>query len=377
MEKTIKVLRIVGPFAAGGVEQITMNYLRHIDPDRVQLDFLFHGKEAISLEEEIKAHGSQVFQVAHYSKHLIKSMIETYKVIKENNYDIIHSHMNALSVFPLMAAKCAGANIRIASNHSTASKYEWKKSVIKFVLRPFAKLFATHYAACSKHAAIWLFGEKAFKNGNVKLIKNAIELEKFKFSKAIRQETRAEIGYDETFVIGHIGRFVEQKNHAFVIEVFADVVKHHENARLVLIGDGPLKCEIQQLVVEKGLSKQVTFLGLRQDVHRWMQAIDVFLFPSLYEGLGNVITEAQAASTVSIISEGVPKEVKITELVDQLSLSAPVSVWCAQVLKYAVGYPRKETLHLMRTHGYEISAATDDLIDYYEGLMRPKERREK
>jgi len=369
MKKTIKVLRIVGPFAAGGVEQITMNYLRHIDPARVQLDFLFHGKEAISLEEEIKVRGSQLFQVAHYSKHLIKSMIETYKIIKANDYDIIHSHMNALSVFPLMAAKFAGAHIRIASNHSTASKYEWKKSLVKFVLRPFAKLFATHYAACSKHAAIWLFGEKAFKNGSVKLIKNAIELEKFKFSEVVRQEARAEIGYDEAFVIGHIGRFVEQKNHAFLIEVFADVVKHHEKARLVLIGDGPLKNEIQQLVIEKGLSNDVTFLGLRQDVNRWMQAFDVFLFPSLYEGLGNVITEAQAASTVSIISEGVPKEVKITEFVEQLSLSKPVSAWREQILKYVAGYPRKETLTVLREHGYEIGAATDDLVHYYEELM--------
>ena len=369
MKKPIKVLRVIGPFAAGGVENITMNYFRSVDPSRVRFDFLFHGKKEISLEKEIEERGSHFFKVEHYRDNNVKSMIETYKIIKENNYDIIHSHMNALSVFPLMAAKFAGAKIRIASNHSTASKHEWKRSIVKFVLRPFSKLFATHYVACSKHAAIWLFGEKAFKKGKVKLIKNAIELEKFRFSETIRQETRKEIGCDEKFIIGHVGRFVRQKNHAFLIEVFEDVVKKNENAILVLIGDGPLKSGIEALVVEKGLSRYVKFLGLREDVHRWMQAFDVFLLPSLYEGLGNVITEAQAASTVSIISEGVPEEVKITEFVDQLSLSQSISEWSEQILKYRIGYPRKDTINLMIDNGYEIRAASESLVDYYEELM--------
>lgn len=369
MSKVIRVLRIMGPVVSGGVDVITMNYYRNIDRNKVQLDFVFDGFRETNIEKEIESTGGKVYKVEPYMNNIFKNMKQIYRIVKDNNYQIVHSHMNSLSVFPLMAAKLAGAQIRIASNHSTATLKEFKRSIFKYLLKPFATVFPTHLAACSRHAAIWLFGKRRTNAGQVKIIKNAIDLDDYKYNENVNREVRKELGVsNDTFVVGHVGRFVTQKNHHFIIEVFESILKKQPNSVLLLIGDGQLKPEIQELVTERNLTSKVKFLGIRKDINRLMQAMDVFLFPSLYEGLGNVVTEAQAASTVSIISDKVPDEVKITEYVIELSLKQDADTWAEKAVKFSSGYERRDTSSDLKKQGYEIKSAAKEVVSYYQKL---------
>lgn len=369
MSKGIKVLRIMGSVVSGGVDVITMNYYRNIDRNKVQLDFVFDGFRETNIEKEIESTGGTVYKVEPYMNNIFKNMKQIYKIVKDNNYQIVHSHMNSLSVFPLMAAKLAGAQIRIASNHSTATLKEFKRSIFKYLLKPFATVFPTHLAACSRHAAIWLFGKRRTNAGKVKLIKNAIDLDNYKYSANVDKEVRKELGVSEdTFIVGHVGRFVTQKNHHFIIEVFESILEKQPNSVLLLIGDGQLKQEIQALVTKKELNSKVKFLGIRKDINKLMQAMDVFLFPSLYEGLGNVVTEAQAASTVSIISDKVPNEVKITEYVIEMSLKQNADAWAEKAVTFSSNYERRDTSSDLKEQGYEIKSAAKEVVSYYQNL---------
>ncbi|MEI4283303.1 glycosyltransferase family 1 protein [Tetragenococcus halophilus] len=369
MSKGIKVLRIMGSVVSGGVDVITMNYYRNIDRNKVQLDFVFDGFRETNIEKEIESTGGTVYKVEPYMNNIFKNMKQIYKIVKDNNYQIVHSHMNSLSVFPLMAAKLAGAQIRIASNHSTATLKEFKRSIFKYLLKPFATVFPTHLAACSRHAAIWLFGKRRTNAGKVKLIKNAIDLDNYKYSANVDKEVRKELGVSEdTFIVGHVGRFVTQKNHHFIIEVFESILEKQPNSVLLLIGDGQLKQEIQALVTKKKLNSKVKFLGIRKDINKLMQAMDVFLFPSLYEGLGNVVTEAQAASTVSIISDKVPNEVKITEYVIEMSLKQNADAWAEKAVIFSSNYERRDTSSDLKEQGYEIKSAAKEVVSYYQNL---------
>lgn len=231
------------------------------------------------------------------------------QLFREKKYRIVHSNINTLSVFPLYAAKKAGVPVRIAHSHSTSNPCEWKKNLIKNALRPFSKVWATDYFACSELAGRYLFGNKAFDKGEVKIIHNAIDVEKFKFDPEARKKLRKEISIaDDDFVIGHIGRFVQTKNHSFLVSMFAKLKKEKNNAKLVLVGQGPLINKIRQQADELGLAKDVLFLGQRNDVEKLYSVFDVFCLPSLYEGFGMVLVEAQSNGLAAIVSKNVPAE---------------------------------------------------------------------
>lgn len=363
-----RILHIMGPVITGGVDTLVMNYYRHIDHDKIQFDFIFDGYHDTPIDKEIESYGGKIYKVSPYSDGMYKSIKEIYKVIKENNYEVVHSHMNSLSVFPLMAAKIAGAKIRIAHSHSTATKDEVKKSIMKYSLRPFSKVFPTHYCTCSKKAGEWLFGKHFYKKGKVKLVKNAIDVDKFIYNKEIRNRVRKELGISDKFVIGNIGRFAYQKNHDFLIDIFNEVYRIDKDAVLLLIGDGELRDSIKEKIDRLGLSKNVMFLGIRQDVYNIIQAMDVFLFPTRYEGLGIVVIEAQANGLSTIASEAIPKEAVINELFEYCSLNEDAKKWADKVLK------ARNTIRLDRSEsvikaGYEMKSAARELIEWYEQLL--------
>ena len=240
------VAHIIGKWVGGGVESVVMNYFRHIDKSKIQFHFICDNDSTSIPYEEIEKLGGKVILIPPYQK-IFKYHKELKKVLKAGNYKIVHSHINALSVFSLWAAKCAGVPVRIAHSHSTSNKKEWKKTLIKNLLKPFSKVFATDYFACSELAGRWLFGKKVFNAGKVTIINNAIDLDKFKYNEKIRKSKRKELGInDDTLVIGHIGRFVKQKNHDFLIDIFNEVYKKNNKAILLLIGQGPLKEAIEQ-----------------------------------------------------------------------------------------------------------------------------------
>ena len=370
MEEPIKVLRIVGECNAGGVETIALNYYKNIDHRKIKMDFLFYGKSIFKFDEEIKKNKDKVFNITPYKENMIKSIMEIKEIVKNEKYDIVHSQINALSFFPLLGAKLGGTKIRLASNHSTANmKYEFKKSIIKYLLKPTVQLMATDYAACSEYAGKWMFGNK-----KIKVIHNAIALDEFCYSESERNNIREKMKWNDEFIIGHVGRFVKQKNHGFILEIFKEVLKTIPNARLVLIGDGELKKDIENKALEMGIFNKISFLGVRFDVNKLMLAMDVFVFPSIYEGLGNVITEAQAVALQSVVSETVPQEVKMTEYVSYLSLKDSKEEWAQKICEYNNGYKKRNTYEDLKEAGYEIKSASKELEKYYISLCKRGEK---
>lgn len=274
-EEPIRIAQIVGKWIGGGVEAVVMNYYRHLDHSKIQFDFICDDDSTNIPYDEIEKLGGKVILIPPYQK-VFKYQRELRRVLRDGKYKIVHSHINTLSVFPLYAAKKVGVPVRIAHSHSTTNKKEWKKNLLKQVLRPFSKKYATNYMCCSELAGRWLFGDKAYDEGKVYLLNNAIDLDKFKYDKKIKDKKRKELGIKEdTIVIGHIGRFVAQKNHTFLIDIFNQFHKKEKNSILLLAGQGPLQEEIKNKVRELGLDDSVRFLGQRNDANELYQVFDV------------------------------------------------------------------------------------------------------
>lgn len=366
-EEPTRIAQIVGKWVGGGVEAVLMNYYTHIDRSKIQFDFICDSDSTDIPYEKIESLGGRVILIPPYQK-IFKYQKELKKVLKEGNYKIVHSHINALSVFPLFAAKRAGVPVRIAHSHSTSNKKEWKKTIIKKMLRPFSRLFSTDYMACTKHAGDWLFGSKA----NVYILNNAIDIDRFKYDETIRENKRKELNIpNDAKVIGHVGRFVEQKNHEFLIDVFNEVHKQDKNTMLLLIGQGPLKESIQEKVKELGLESSVRFLGQRSDINELYQAMDLFLFPSIYEGLGMVLVEAQCSGLKCISSTEVPLVAKvIPDLIEFDDLRLGAKKWASETVEFL----KKENDRIVNKKtfeekGYDIYLESKKLVERYKALI--------
>lgn len=341
----IRVAQVMGYMDGGGVEQVVMNYYRHIDRSRVQFDFLVCEGSGMVPREEIESMGGRVLMVPPY-KELPRYMRETERLFREESWPIVHSHVNALSMFPLRAAKRAGVSVRIAHSHSTAGRGETAKNAAKLVLRRFSNVYPTHRMACSRYAGEWLFG----KGADFEVVYNAIDLSRFAFDAEARAEARADLGLvGGQTAIGHVGRFMPQKNHRFLIEAFALAAKRRPDLVLVLVGTGEAEALAEGWAAERGVSDRVMFLGQRDDVGRLYQAFDAFALPSLYEGLGLVGVEAQAAGLPCFLSDRITREVDVTGTVRFLPIDDP-RAW-AEALAEA-------------EPGVRINARREDFADY-------------
>lgn len=355
----IIVAQIMGKWLGGGVESVIMNYYRHIDRNKIQFDFICDEDSTNIPYEEIEKLGGKVILCPPYQK-LPKYLKFLENLFREKRYRIVHSNISTMSIFPLYAAKKAGVPVRIAHSHSTSNPREWKKNLLKNTLRPFSKKYATDYFACSELAGRYLFGDKTFDNGEVKIIRNAIDVEKFKFDPKIRKELRKELGVkDDDFVIGHLGRFVEQKNHRFLIDIFAEVKKEKANTKLVLAGQGPLMDEIKEKVKSLGLENDVFFLGQRSDSNKLYSMFDVFCLPSLYEGLPVVGVEAQANGVKTIFSNNVTSESVVKKDTEQLEINNP-KTWSESILKI------KTNLNRENKSPYDVECCVKELTALYE-----------
>ncbi len=358
--KPIRVAHIVGKWLGGGVESVVMNYYRHIDRNKIQFDFICDSDSTDIPYDEIKALGGKVIVVPPY-QHIFKYLTELKKIFKKNNYKIVHAHLNTLSIFPLYAAKKALVPIRIAHNHSTTSKKEWKKNLIKNLLKPFSKIYATDYFACTEYAGKWLFGKEDFY-----ILNNAIDLEKFSFNNVIREKMRKELGVNkEAIVFGHVGRFVTSKNHKFIIKIFNSYHKKNNNSVLILVGQGPLMEEVKKEVKQLKLLSSVIFLGQRNDMDRLYQAFDLLLFPSLYEGLGMVLIEAQATGLPCITSNVVPTDAKVSNLIEFLPIAdSDEQIWVNSIKNKKIK-SRKSQTKIVSSYGYNIKNEAHKLEEYY------------
>lgn len=317
----------------GGVEAVILNYFRNINKSKFVFDFVIDSDSTDNnFINEIQELGGTIIKCPPYQKlHSYNKFL--YKLFKEKKYDIVHSNINTLSVFPLRMAEKAGIKIRIAHSHSTSNPKEWKKNLLKNILRPFSKKYANVYFACSELAGRYLFGNKAFDEGKVIVFNNAIDIEKFKYNEEKRKEIRKKLNIkNDAFVIGHIGRFVAQKNHTFLIDIFNEMHKENENSVLLLIGQGTLQNEIKEKVDKLGLANSVKFIGQVTNANDYYNAMDVFVLPSIYEGLGMVLIEAQANELPCIASTEVPKEATISNQIEYIELDKNPSYWAKRIL---------------------------------------------
>lgn len=375
--KPLRVAQILGKMNGAGVEQVVMNYYRASDCERINFDFYVFSNSAHIPAGEIKSMGGGLYLMCGLRMPLryLKTLTEQ---LKKNRYDIVHCHLGTLSFIPLLAAKRAGVPIRILHNHSTSGgKRELLRNIAKALFKPLSRIFATERAACSWHAARWMYGNvpvcepndpTAPKNAAV-VIRNAIDTEKFRFDEKKRTEVRGEFGIASgTLLFGHVGRFCPQKNHHFLIDVFAEIVRSHPNSRLLLVGEGADMDVIRARVIAAGLSGKVIFAGQRSDVDRLYCAMDCFLLPSNYEGLGMVGIEAQCSGLHCLFSDRVPREVKVTQNAQFLSLKTPAADWAFAALSMAK-LKRRDTSGEVSAAGYDINIESGRLTDHYYGLL--------
>lgn len=376
-EEPIRIAQIIGKWLGGGVESVVMNYYRNIDRNKIQFDFFCDEDSTNIPYEEIENLGGKVILIPPYQK-MFKYHSTLKKVLKDGNYKIVHSHINTLSVFSLFAAKCAGVPVRIAHSHSTTNKKEKKKNLLKQVLRPFSRLFATDYMCCSELAGRWLFGNKEYNNGNVYLLNNAIDLDKFKYDENVRKKKRKELNIsDDTLVIGHVGRFVEQKNHRFLIDIFNEVHNQNDNSILLLAGQGPLMEEIKAKVKNLGLEECVKFLGQRNDIDELYQAFDVFCLPSLYEGLPVVGVEAQATGLLCVFSNDMTKETKVLYTTKFISLNCSAVEWSNILLNQYSKFKRKNAEEEITNNNFNIKREGIKLENKYNNILHWEEKMKK
>jgi len=329
-----KVLHVLGRMDAGGVETWLVNLLKNTDRSLIKHDFLLLKSGTGFYDEEIIKNGGSLNYCTKNSNPLLFSL-KLYKYLRQSKPDIVHSHVYTFSGLVLLIAFLANVKVRVSHSHNDMLAKESRSSFIKknylIIMKKLISIFATAKIAVSKFAAHSLYGEKWNKK-NVEIMPCTIDLTKFD-KKYIDQKLRAELGIPESaLVLGHVGSFTEQKNHNFLIDVFFDIHKRNSNAYLVLVGDGVLKAQIEEKVAALGLSSKVLFLGLRKDVPILMMSVfNVFVFPSLWEGLGLVAVEAQSAGLLCIASKYVPKEADVGSCI---YLDLDKNIWVDNILNY-------------------------------------------
>ncbi|WML25167.1 glycosyltransferase family 1 protein [Neobacillus sp. OS1-33] len=364
MSKPIRVLHVVVNMNRGGAETLIMNLYRNIDRSKVQFDFLTC-KVGV-FDQEIKELGGTIHripyinEVGHFS--YIKALNNFFS--KHNDYTIVHSHLNRMSGLVVKAAKKMGIQYCISHSHNTggeggilAKGYKWYSGL-------YIPSNSDYTFACSESAAKWLFGSKA---NDAKLLNNGIEPEMFTYSPDIRMTKRKELGISDQLVIGHVGRFTKQKNHKFLIEIFAGFVKRRPNSILLLCGDGVLRKDIEKRVNELNLKEKVKFLGVRSDINQLLQAFDLFLFPSLHEGLPVTLIEAQAAGIPCFISAEITNEVDLDlGLMKFINISG-IDLWVTELEKFNVEKVERHTSKFkkLRDRGYDIKNTAEWLQDFY------------
>lgn len=353
----IRILQFPIANTKGGTTEYVLNNWKYIDKSKFQFDFATISK-TLDFEDELKEQGCKVYYISCYAEENKAKFIEEMNIILDQGYDVIHLHTNCWKSFLVEElAKKKGIPKIIVHSHNTMVLEEdeegRKKALVLHELKKsqLSEDLATDFWACSKMAAEWLFGNR-IPEEKVVIMKNAIDVEKFQFDNNIRLKYRKELGLENSFVIGNVGRFVYQKNHEFLINVFIKLKKQKNNVKLLLIGIGPLEGKVLNKVNENNLNDDVIFLNKRVDINKLMQAMDIFCLPSRFEGLPITLIEAQAAGLKCITSENVSQGVEITDDIVRIPLDE--EIWIEKIVKIAEGYARCNNNGIISKAGYSI-----------------------
>ena len=351
-----RILQVVTYMGRGGIETMLMNYYRQMDRTKIQFDFLVHRDFEADFDREIEALGGRIYRVPPMNPLKPSYWKALDDFFRAHPYEIVHCHLNYKSGVVLAAAKRAGVPVRVAHAHIASMQKNWTVFARKLMGLLIPRT-ATHCLTCGQEAGKAVFGKMPFA-----FMANALHAERFRFSEAVRRSKREELNLQDAFTLLHVGRFDPQKNHNFLLDLFAEVRRRDPRAVLLLAGDGPLRPEMEQKAAALPAGS-VRFLGVRKDIPDLLQAGDVFVFPSTFEGLPVTMIEAQAAGLPCVMSANITDECVVTELVKVLPIDDP-AVWADAILA-AKGTPRTDRLADIQQSGYDITTAADKLTRFY------------
>lgn len=368
----MKILQITADLDGGGVDRLLYDYCTRMIPE-CQFDFVVTSKCRGMLEEPLEALGCKVFHVETIRGDFRKRRRQIEEILNKGDYDVVHDHMGYRGVFSLEAAKRRGVPVRVAHSHISAIPETALERFARLITTRLTKHAATDLFACGEAAANWMWGRNAVDNG-VRIMPNAIDVGAFAFKSDVRAKLRKSLGLDGKYVIGNIARFSQQKNHQFLISVFEEVAKCRADAMLILVGGGELRSTIENEVRERGLSDKVLFLGVRNDVPDLLNVMDLFLLPSLYEGLPVTLVEVQANGLAAVVSDAVTQEVALSDNYRIISLRKNEKEWCSEILQ--TGLERSENVENVVLR-YDINnAAASQKCWYMQRLNQLNSRRD-
>lgn len=370
MEK-IKIAHVAGGLTTGGVEAVIYNYFSHMDREQYELIYISYDTPEPKVKERFEALGFTVYTVTKKKVNFIKSCREVFRILKKHHIQIIHSHMTLMCFITNIIGMMAGVKVRISHSHLVERPCSKMRKYLYCIFKYLSRLTATDYFACSRDAGIYLFGEKVYAAGKVHLLNNAFTISDYEYNEALAHRIRKENNLENAVVIGNVGRFTEQKNQEFILDIFKIFHSQCPNSRLLLVGSGPMTEEIRTRARHLNLEDYVIFTGSVTEPEKWYLPMDIFLFPSRYEGLGIAAVEAQAASLPVLASDAVPRGIVVSENVEFLPLTASPQVWVEHLRKLLARreLPRTHTQKLtdsLRRNHYDIKEEVEWLDCFYK-----------
>lgn len=366
-----RLLCLLSGMNAGGAETFLMKIYRNIERTEYQMDFCINTKEKCFYEDEILSYGGKIYRIPSKSENIKEFKRQLTELIQSERYQyVLRITSSALGLLDLKIAKKAGVKVCCARSSNSADGSSLKSKIAHGIGSLFYRKYVDVAFAPSDLAAIHTFGRKAYLSDQVSILHNAVDLDVYHYDEKARKRIREEFGIAEDIcVIGHIGRFQEQKNHMFLAEIFKSFTEKNPKSVLLLIGDGPLKIKLERKIYELDFSDKVLFAGIRSDIPALLSAMDVFVFPSLYEGMPNTVIEAQATGLPCVIADTITREADITGLVQYVSLGKTPEEWAAIVLD-TENSERKDTTQSFIEHGYDIQSSASRFVELVFGNER-------
>ncbi len=348
---------------AGGAETFLMKVYRQLDTAKYQMDFCINVKEKCFYEDEIIDRGGRIFRIPMKSENLKEFKKQFTALVKKNAYEyVFRITSNGAGLMDLKLAKKAGAKVTSARSSNSSDGGGAKVWIAHRLGRLLYQKYVDVKFAPSDLAAQYTFGKKAYKNGKVDILHNGVDLDVYHFDAQGREDIRREFHIaDNVTVVGHVGRLMEQKNHRFLLEIFSQIHKKNPNTVLLLVGKGELESQLKEQAESLGLTDAVIFAGVRKDVPQMLSAMDVFVFPSFYEGMPNTVIEAQATGLPCVIADTITREADITGLVEYLSLNDSAEQW-ANIALSKVSADRKDTKADFIDNEYDIQSVADKFV---------------
>ena len=361
-----KILIVIGNLCIGGAEKVAYDIGHYRDKKKFECHYLVFGDDIGEYEEQLFADGCKIIHMPLPKTDYRLFLKNLNMLMQKENYDIVHSHTMFNSGLVMSMAKKQKVPCRISHSHSICSSKNEKLSqkIYEKVMRWIINRYSTQYAACGKDAGIWLFGKKKFEKSGI-LVYNGIDTEKFKYNEKSRNTIREELQLSDKFVIGHVGHLASVKNQQFLLKLMPKIIKINPEARLLLLGEGEDRPKLESKIYEYGIEDYVIMTGNVMNVHEYLSAMDVFVFPSLYEGMPLSIIEVQSNGLPCIISDAVPEDVFLTDLLVKLSLQANESEWIDEILKASRNTPEKYSGIMLKT-GFDTQMMIDKIYDLYE-----------